>query len=173
VQTVAARGPHTKYEQKALAEGRRCYYYYWQRNELDAADVFPVPEELTMPHVILQCGLSLEEIASQFREQTCCGETGIIRFAALYRAEDRPLLLVDTFVEEEPLAQRVGLTIRPRRPAGPGPGAGELVVGVHELGFPRPTPGLHAAVACLVRWLLALDPQARLHAGGQHADLPT
>lgn len=168
----ATQRQRTRYELKALAEGRRCYYYYWQRNAVEVAVPFPVPEELVMPHAILRSALTLEEIAGQFNEASYRDETAIIRFVALYRAQEHVLLLVDTFVEEEPVAQRVGLTIRPRRAAGSGPTPDGLIVGVHEMGFPRPTPGLHAAVAYLARWLLALDPQAYFEQGDLQVDLP-
>lgn len=165
VLTAAVQRLRTKYELKALAEGRHCYYYYWQRNTVDAANVFPVPKELPMPHAVLRSTLTLDEIAGHFGEASYSDETANIRFAALYRAQKQALLLVDTFVEEEPVAQRVGLTIRPRRLARSEEEGDELIVGLHEMGFPRPTPGVHAAIAALVRWLLSLDPQARLIQG--------
>ncbi|NLF66408.1 MAG: tRNA (guanosine(46)-N7)-methyltransferase TrmB [Chloroflexi bacterium] len=168
VLTAAVQRLRTKYEQKALAEGRHCYYYYWQRNDVNVANPFPVPQELPMPHAVLRSDLTLEEIAGHFREASHRDETAIIRFVALYHAHEQAMLLIDTFVEEEPLAQRVGLTIRPRRPARSEAEDGELIVGLHEMGFPRPTPGIHAAVAYLARWLLSLDPEARLVRG----DLP-
>lgn len=172
VLAAAIKRQRTKYEQKALAEGRRSYYFYWRRNEAEAVASFPVPEELTMPHAILQSALTLEEIAGHFSEASFGDETAIVRFVAIYRAQGHPLLLVDTFVEEEPVAQRIGLTIRPRRPARPPVDSAELIIGVHELGFPRPTPGLHAAVAYLARWLLSLDPRARLDQSDLQVDLP-
>ncbi len=171
VLTVAQRR-RTKYELKALAEGRRCYYYYWQRNDVEPANRFRVPEELPMPHAVLQSNLTLEEIAGQFSQTSHNDETAIIRFVTLYRAHEQALLLVDTFVEEEPVAQRVGLTIRPRRPGRAGASGGELIVGLHELGFPRPTPGVHAAVAYLARWLLSLDEQARFVEGDLRVEPP-
>jgi tRNA (guanine-N7-)-methyltransferase len=161
----------TKYELKALAEGRHCYYYYWRRNGVPTGRSFPVPKELTMPHAILQSRLTLEQIAGHFREASYSDERATIRFAALYRAHEHERLLVDTFVEEEPLAQRVGLTIRPRRSAGSAAENGEIIVGVHDLGFPRPTAGLHAAVAHLARWLLSLDPEASMQHSSLQSDL--
>jgi hypothetical protein len=40
--------------------------------------------------------------------------------------------------------------------------AGDLVVGLHELGFPRPTPGIHLAVHHLVEWLRSLHVDVKV-----------
>ena len=119
-----------------------------------------------MPHAVAQRSDAGRD-SRPFRGASIDG-AAIIRFVALYHAHEQAMLLIDTFVEEEPLAQRVGLTIRPHRPARSEAEDGELIVGLHEMGFPRPTPGIHAAVAYLARWLLSLDPEARLVRG----DLP-
>lgn len=115
-----------------------------------------------MPHAILDCPVSLDEIAATFLSASQTGNEHIVRFIALYRGEQPPHLLVDTYVEEEPLSQRVALTIRTRGGASSDQQAGEIIVGLHDLGFPRPTPGLHAAIFYLTRWLQSLHPDMRL-----------
>ncbi len=163
VAAVASRtgSVRTKYEQKALAEGRRCYYFHWRRNEQAAPPSFALPEELPMPHAVLRSPLAPGAIATAFQAATYEGEGHIVRFIGLFQATGERLLLVDTHVEEEPVAQRVALSIRPR--GGPaGEAAGEIIVGLHDLGFPRATPGVQAAVGYLTRWLLALHPEMAL-----------
>ena len=52
----------TKYELKALAEGRTCHYYHWGRNGQAAENIFPFLQELDMPHIVIQTPISLDEI---------------------------------------------------------------------------------------------------------------
>ncbi|MEJ2749841.1 MAG: hypothetical protein P8183_18315, partial [Anaerolineae bacterium] len=61
-------------------------------------------------------------------------------------------LLVETYVKEEPLTQRVGLSVIRRQ-------TGELVVGLHDVGFPRPTRGIQLAIAHLAQWIMSLHPE--------------
>jgi tRNA (guanine-N7-)-methyltransferase len=152
----------TKYEQKALAEGRRCHYFTWRRNEVSAPPSFPVPKELPMPHAILRSPLTLEMITTAFAATAHDGEGHIVRFIELFYGAGEGVLLVDTHVEEEPLAQRVALTIRTRGEEADDPARREIVVGLHELGFPRATPGVQAAVGYLTGWLLTLHPETEL-----------
>jgi hypothetical protein len=145
----------TKYELKGLAEGRPGHYYDWRRNETPAPNSFPIFPEEAVPHLILQTPDSLDDIAAQFAPwQWSQGETHI-RFLDAYRSTRDNFLLVEAFVAEGPLEQRVGLSVRVRP-------SSELILNVHEIGFPRPTPGVHHAVARLGDWLLSLHPQARL-----------
>lgn len=140
----------TKYELKALAEGRICHYIYWQRNRVTAVDDFPLPQELNMPHLVLSTTLTLDRIAGQFQPRQAQKGDTTVRFAALYRSAHQKTLLVDTYVNEEPVPQQVALIVRPRGPD-------ELILNVHTLGFPRPTAGIHLAVRALADWLMSLD----------------
>ena len=145
----------TKYELKGLAEGRPGHYYDWRRNETPAPDDFPIFPEEPVPHLILQTPDNLDAIAAQFAPwQWSQGETHI-RFLDIYRSTRDNFLLVEAFVIEGPLEQRVGLSVRARP-------SSELILNVHEIGFPRPTPGVHHAVARLGDWLLSLHPNAQL-----------
>lgn len=139
----------TKYEQLAIAAGRTCHYYYWQRNQTVAPNKFVIPLELPMPHVILRTSLTLPEIQTRF-EQTAWEHEGVrVRFIQLYRATHHDAMLVDTYIHEDPMNQRLGLVIRQRS-------ENEIMIGLHELGFPRPTPGVHRAIDFLATWLTRL-----------------
>lgn len=145
----------TKYEQIALDEGRTCYYYKWARNEVSAPNKFPVPKELPMPHVVLHSPLNLDEIQARYgRWRVSAGECQI-SFMALFRASEGEALFVETYLNEPPLAQRVGLAIRQREP-------GNYVIGLHELGFPKATRGVHLAIGHLAKWLVGLDDVATI-----------
>lgn len=145
----------TKYESIARAEGRPCYYFQWRRTEAPTAHQHPIPEEYEMPHVVLNTAkantTALEEIAESFQPQTVTGEWGTIRFIALFSARGQNALLVDTFVDDRAVTQRLGLTIRARD-------NDTLVVAVHEIGFPRATAGIHRAIKRLTENLRRRHP---------------
>lgn len=115
-----------------------------------------------MPHAILDCALSLDEIAARFEPVSHTGSHRVVRFIAVYRGEAPPQLLVDVYVEEEPLSQRVAVMIRSREGVRLDEPAGAIIIGLHDLGFPRPTPGLHAAIYYLVSWLQTISPEIHL-----------
>jgi tRNA (guanine-N7-)-methyltransferase len=149
----------TKYEGIALAAGRTCHYFQWERNAADAPDIFPIPQELPMPHAILQTPMSLPEIVERFEPQqwTAPAAAGAVnvRLADVLYSARYDSLLVETYINEEPIDQRIGLSVR--RQAG-----GELIVSLHEIGFPRPTGGIHAAIMGLALWLVGLHPEGEL-----------
>lgn len=149
----------TKYELKALAEGRTCHYYHWQRNHTPAPNDFPTPQEIPMPHVIFQSPLTLAEISGRYTEQSYTNELPI-RFLRLYESPRDSALLVETHVVEEPLAQRVAIFVQ-QRPSSAEPPY-EYMIGLHELGFPRPTHGLHRAIAHLAHWAVGLDARSEI-----------
>lgn len=141
----------TKYELKALAEGRTCHYYKWQRNQTPAPNPFPIPLEYPMPHAVLHSPLTLRQISEQFKPfQAAAGSTHINLLEA-FRSAREDMLLIEVYLVEEPLKQRVGLAIR-QRPDG------TLVIGLHEIGFPRPTAGIQLAVKHLADWVASLHP---------------
>lgn len=144
----------TKYEMKALAEGRTCQYYKFVRNALPAPDLFPIPEEMPMPHAVIRTPLTLADIADRFEPTVCSDEDAEIhvRLMRVYDAVGEPVLLVETHINQKPQPQRVALKIHMRQ-------SGELMLSLHEIGFPRPTTGVQAAVACLLRYLQSLSSE--------------
>jgi tRNA (guanine-N7-)-methyltransferase len=145
----------TKYERIALAEGRIPRYYLWRRNQIDAPDDFPIPEETIVPHVILLPSLSLDKFGERFEPFHIQDEDIHIKYLKMFHSIDKDMMLVEVFISEKPYQQRIGLSIRRRR-------EGDLVVSLYEMGFPRPTPGIHLAVKHLVNWLQAQDPELRV-----------
>ncbi|MFN2137510.1 MAG: tRNA (guanosine(46)-N7)-methyltransferase TrmB [Candidatus Promineifilaceae bacterium] len=145
----------TKYEQIARQEGRSPRYFLWQRTNWPASNPFAVPEVKAMPHVVLESEMSLDDIGRSF-EPFHVEVAGLhIKYLNIYRALTTEALLAEVFISEEPYHQRVGLAIRQRR-------QGDYVIGMQEIGFPRPTPGIHLAVGRLVAWLQNLDPHLRI-----------
>ncbi len=153
--TEAIHRTGTKYESVALANGRVCHYFKWLRNEQKPTAQFNIPEEFPMPHVVLHSPMSLPEIQAQFTPRSFSGDDVHIKNPMIFQAQDGKTLLLETYVMEEPLAQRVAVTIR-QRPAG------EYVIGLSEIGFPRPTAGIQLAIGHIARWLLGLHSETKL-----------
>ncbi len=145
----------TKYEQKALDAGQICHYFKWVRNRKTADNIFPIPMEFPMPHAIITTPLSLDEISQQFEPQVwSMGQTNV-RANELYRSQYHESLLADIYLNEAALDQRLMLTLTRRK-------EGDYLIHLHEVGFPRPTSGVHFAVYCLAQWLAGLDPNGRI-----------
>lgn len=141
----------TKYERIALSEGRPPRYFLWRRNSKSAVDDFPIPEETAVPHIVLLSSLSLEEVGNRFEPFYVQEDDIHIKYLNIYHNLRENMLLVELYVSEEPYRQRVALSIRERK-------AGDFVLSLHELGFPRPTHGIHLAVGHLAAWLREQDP---------------
>lgn len=158
----------TKYEQVALSEGRSPRYYKWQRNAVPVMEFFPVPKELSMPHVVFRLPATLEEIGRQFRPRVVSMDSTRIRFVEAYQSLVDGKLLIETYINEGPIMQRLGLEMRSR--AG-----GEIVISLAEVGFPRPTQGVHQAIAALMNWLRDEYPSlviVQTTLQGEYADTP-
>lgn len=133
----------TKYEQVALDEGRVPRYFKWRRNKAPAEDRFPIPQELPMPHVVLRLPADLAEVGRRLKPAAVELESTRIRYIEAYQSLRDGKLLVETYINEEPILQRIALELRARP-------TGEIVISLAEVGFPRPTPGVHLAIRHLV-----------------------
>jgi tRNA (guanine-N7-)-methyltransferase len=143
----------TKYEGKALAAGRSCYYFALERNTAPAPDV-PVIKDWDMPHIIFQSPLSLDEMYAQFRPgEYHFGET-YVSFLQAFRGAGA--LLFEVFVREPTIDQRVALILAQREESP------EFTIKLGTLGQPRSTDGIHKAVGLLGDWAVSLHPDARI-----------
>jgi tRNA (guanine-N7-)-methyltransferase len=140
----------TKYELKAIDAGHKCYYFKWSRNSILSAETFTPPEEYVMPHIVLQLPIGLDEIEDRFESKQFADGTTKVQFIALYHSTKVNMVVVDTFIHEEPLEQRVLLSIAHRK-------AGDYLVSLHDAGYPRSTRGIHLAVHWLAEWLQGLS----------------
>jgi tRNA (guanine-N7-)-methyltransferase len=143
----------TKYEVKALAEGRTCYYFKWQRNHQKAPNVFSIPQEFPMPHAVIRTPLDQEQIGQRFQPSVITNEKTSVRFVDLFQSIGKGSLVVDTYISEEPIEQRVLLAITWRE-------TDDYLIHLHEVGFPRPTPGVQFALKCLTNWVCSLHEEA-------------
>ncbi|MCA9927899.1 MAG: tRNA (guanosine(46)-N7)-methyltransferase TrmB [Anaerolineales bacterium] len=145
----------TKYELTAIAEGRTCHYYKYQRNAAPAENVFPVPKDLPMPHVVLHIPVNLETIRDSFERDQVSFDTIHLSLTELYQARDEPKLFIEAYVKEEPLTQRIGVVVRQLQPDA-------YIISLHEVGFPKVTIGVHLTIARVVTWILGLHPDAAI-----------
>ena len=108
-----------------------------------------------MPHVVLQTTKKLTEMEKSFHLKHVEENEVHVNYMALFQNREQNGLLIEAYVKEEPLAQRVGITIRQRE-------NDIYVIGLSEIGFPRPTWGLQLAVSQCAKWLLALDANSQI-----------
>ena len=145
----------TKYELRALAEGRKCYHFAWKRNDVAASDDFPVPQEYAMPHAVISTPPDLVDIARRFVPRHWSSEGTVIRLVDVYSSNRHDVLVIDVYLGEEPLDQRMLIALTKRE-------AGDLLVHLHEIGYPRPTLGVHYAIHQVAEWVCSLYPGARV-----------
>ena len=144
----------TKYEGRALAAGRTCHYFAYQRNERPALPI-PVVKEAPMPHMVFATPESFESMHAAFVPFKV-EESGIhVGFSEVYAG--RYGLLFEIHVSEPTIEQHTALLLTRH-----GRDTGEYTLAMGTLGHPRPTAGIQIAVRTLGQWLISLNPEARL-----------
>jgi tRNA (guanine-N7-)-methyltransferase len=143
----------TKYEGKALREGRACYYFKYRRSTLPPPDV-PVKKELDMTHVVFQSPLTFDEMLERFEPAEHRSGDIVVNLIEAYRSKRN--LLIEVFVKEPTIDQRVAFVVAERNVPG------EYTLKLGALGHPRTTAGMHLATRLLGDWLVSLSPEARI-----------
>lgn len=144
----------TKYEIKAIHAGRECYYFAYTRN----AQPTPIqldPEERPVPHLIIQSPLNPQTILAQFQPLQAVDTDNAIHVNVGYAYANTDSLLFEAYVSEPTIDQRVAIMLVPRED-----GAYTLKLG--GIGAPRPTDGMHVAVALIGDWIASLHPNAHI-----------
>ena len=144
----------TKYEARAKAEGRDCYYFAYCRNDVPPPDV-PVMKDLDMPHLVFTSPLSLDAMAQQFTPFSHSEDEIHVGYSAVFRGEHT--LLFEVHVNEPTISQHTALLLTQRYGA-----ENHFTLQMGSFGHPRPTQGMHVAVSALGEWLLSLHPESRL-----------
>ncbi len=131
----------TRYERKALAAGRTCFYFIWRR-------VGPVPypslphmmrPEETMPHRIWQGVPELSQVVAALRGRIWQDEGTIWRVKELYRSIEGEGLLIELLMAEGQWVETVALRFQPH-------GHGRWILKPAEIGGLRPTEALKMGV---------------------------
>ncbi len=144
----------TKYEQRARREGRDCYYFAYQRNQVTAPPI-PVIKEFAMPHVVFETPLTLAAIREQFQSSEHQYGPAHISPRAAYSGDHS--LLFEVYIKEPTIDQRVAFTIVTHDDL-----PNQFTLQLNTLGHPRPTAGVHGAAYILSDWLLSLHPANRI-----------
>jgi tRNA (guanine-N7-)-methyltransferase len=143
----------TKYEGRAIREGRDCHYFAYKRNTLPAP-VIPVIEELDMPHIVFKSPLTLDDMLEKFTgSEHNLGETHI---SILYGYRGKNVLMFEVYVKEPTIDQRVAIVLSEH------PEGHEYTLKLGVIGHPRPTYGLHKATGILGDWLAGLHPDTEV-----------
>ncbi len=130
----------TKYEAKAIREGRTNKYFAYQRNDQPAPPV-PVIKEVTMPNIVFKTQTRLAEIIPAFeRHSESFADDIHVSVMSVFHNGDT--LLFEVFVKEPTIDQHIGFLVVPREDGG-----GEHTLKLASFGHPRPTKGLHRAAA--------------------------
>ncbi len=135
----------TKYEAKALREGRTNKYFAYQRTDAPAPDV-PLIREVAMPNIVFKTQTPLSPLTEGFTKvsESFHDEDIHISIINIYRSENA--LLFETYVKEPTVDQHVGFLLVPR-----GDGSHEHTLKLASFGHPRPTEGMHRAAAVIDR----------------------
>jgi tRNA (guanine-N7-)-methyltransferase len=143
----------TKYESKAIREGRSCYYFAYRRNDRPSPPL-PVIKEWDMPHIVFSSPLTLSEMLSRFQPSDAVdGETRVSLITG-YQGEDT--LLFEMFIKEPTIDQRIAFLLLARDKPH------QYTLQLSSLGHPRSTAGVHKAASLLGDWLLSLHPDSQV-----------
>jgi tRNA (guanine-N7-)-methyltransferase len=145
----------TKYDIKARIQNVAPFYFKWRRNDERAAQEFPVPKVLDMPHAILTIPVEFDQIEQRLQPHQLMVNQCLIRIHEIFRSTETPTLLIDTYIKEAAIGQRVMIAVNQRK-------TGEIKAYLHETGFPRSTMGIHQALWVVVVEILKMHPDAQL-----------
>lgn len=146
--------PHpvqTKYERRAITEGRICHYFTYQRNEI-TTPAYPLIKELQMPHIVIQTGRTYTDLFDQIMPQDLDMDELHIHFLSRYI--NPKALLFEVFVHESGLEQHIGVMVIRRE------NTDEVTVKVSSIGTPRATKGVHQVVGLVADAVLRVAPDA-------------
>ncbi|MGB3714716.1 MAG: tRNA (guanosine(46)-N7)-methyltransferase TrmB [Candidatus Promineifilaceae bacterium] len=145
----------TKYELKAIRDGRVSHHLVWRRNDVTTRNEIPMLEELNMPHVIISTPLPLMEIGHLYEPVNYTDGQVSVRFVDFFHSVRYDQAVVDTYIAEGDLEQRVLLTIK-------GKSNNRYLVTMRETGFPRPTPATHTAIQRLAEMIVSMHAKAKI-----------
>lgn len=141
----------TKYERKALREGRTNKYFAYRRTDHPIPPV-PVIREQPMPNLVFQSKLDWSQFVQTF-ERTSASFEGDIHVSLIHAYEGAQGVLIEAFVKEPTIEQHVGFLIVPRQQD---PSAYTLKLA--SFGYPRPTEGMHRATLFIEQVIRERDP---------------
>ena len=107
-----------------------------------------------MPHAVISTPPDLVDVTRHFAPRHWSRKGTVVRLVELYSSSRHDTLVIDVYVGEEPLDQRMLIALTKRS-------VGDLLVHLHEIGYPRPTGGVHFAIRQVANWVCSLSPGSR------------
>ncbi len=133
----------TKYEAKAVKEGRTNKYFAYRRNDSPAPDV-PVIREIAMPNLVFESSLSLPQMVDTFERTTESFPEDDIHVSVMHAFVSPGSVLYEVYVKEATIEQHVGFLVVPRQDK-----PGTYTLKLSSIGHPRPTEGMHRAAVVI------------------------
>lgn len=147
----------TKYEAKAIAEGRTCHYFAYDRDGSPTPDM-PLIKDAHMPHLIVNTPLSLDDMRERFdgHDVSQMTKQGVVNVSFKYIYRGPNSLLFEVYVAEPTIEQYSAvLMVRDGD-------TNDYTVRLSQMGSPRPTDGMHVAVTHVGEWVASLHPDAQV-----------
>ncbi|MCY4537320.1 MAG: tRNA (guanosine(46)-N7)-methyltransferase TrmB [Chloroflexi bacterium] len=145
----------SKYESKAYREGRRAYFFLYNRDSTPVAHP-AIIQELEMPHLFLHSPLDAAALVARFEtERRRHGDIHIALLRA-YVDPGRDTAVFEAVIQEPTIDQHTMISLSPRDKPG------EYIVKMTGVGHARPTYGMHRAVAAVGDWAAAQHEGARV-----------
>jgi tRNA (guanine-N7-)-methyltransferase len=148
----------TKYEDRALEEGRSCRYFVYRRNELSLPEV-PLNKELVMPHIVFNTSEKLSHLKDAPKPNDYQDNNIAIRFLNRYIGGNSALF--EVFIHEPTLEQRIAFALVHKEPQ-PSPDSHTYTLKLSALGHPRSTAGVHKAARLLIDALKEISPDMEI-----------
>lgn len=135
----------TKYEKKALKEGRTNKYFAYRRNDHPAPPV-PVIREVTMPNIVFKTSLPVDDMVARFESHTESFSDEDIHISVMNAYLSPQSVLFEVYVKEPTVNQHVGFLVVPRQDD-----PHTYTLKLASFGHPRATEGMHRAAAVIER----------------------
>lgn len=145
----------TKYERKAITEGRTNKYFAYQRNDHPAPDVALITE-IEMPNIVFSTESDLFALADGFAKVTESFATDEVHVSVMNAYRNADTLLFEVFVKEPTVDQHVGFVVVPRQNK-----PHEYTLKLASFGHPRATLGVHRAALVLEQVIQQHTPDYR------------
>lgn len=143
----------TRYERKAIAAGRICFYFVWRRVGPAPAPSLPriMRSEEAMPHRIWKGSPELPQVVEALRGRLWQDGETVWRVKGLYRPLDEDGLLIELLMAEGQWVETVALRFQPH-------GSGAWILKPAEIGGVRPTEALKMGVQAIARVIEEATP---------------
>ncbi|MDW8064335.1 MAG: tRNA (guanosine(46)-N7)-methyltransferase TrmB [Anaerolineae bacterium] len=147
----------TRYERKALAAGRTCFYFIWRRSGQVSVPSLPriICPEGSMPHRIWKGNPELPRVIEALQGRFWQDGETIWRVKALYRPIQGEGLLIELLMAEGLWVELVALRFQPH-------GSGAWILKPAEIGGMRPTEALKMGVQAVARAIEEATPELRV-----------